>query len=653
MKIALVGNPNSGKTTLFNALTGKQEYVGNWAGVTVSKKEASLKKSFNKEAIVTDLPGAYSIRPFTSEESVTVDYIKEQHVDVIINVVDSTNLNRSLFFTTQILELGIPVVVALNKVDILKGNIDIKKLEDKIKCKVIQISASKEEGLEELIDDVYKESKNEEKLENIFKLEDIKDLKIQDKKRFKIVNEISKEVLTNNEYEQKETLEDKIDKFVINPIIGIPLFIVVMSFIFNLSINTLGPLIADNLVAIIQTFQESLKGILASNGVNDFLNELLTDGIIGGIGAVLGFVPLVMILMFLLALLEDCGFMARIAVIFDPIFKKIGLSGKSIIPMVVGYGCSIPGIMSARTIKTEKQRRMTILLTPFVPCGAKVPIIAFFTVAFFPDNPLLFPLVYLIAFTVIILVGLLMKKAMQVEDIKDYFIIELPSYRIPSAKRAFFRMLDTAKDFIKKAGTIILICNTVVFMMTSFDFSLNLVGEHIDNSILATIATPLSVLLIPIGIGTWQLTAAAITGFLAKEEVVGTLSIVYAMSGAINEDFELINSVVAKEAMGITQVVALSFMFFNLFTPPCFAAIGAMKSELKSNKVLLKGISLQIWVGYMVSMIVYQVGSILFYKKLGEGFLVAIILVVISLFGILSITRRTNNKNESMKLNIE
>ena len=413
MKIALVGNPNSGKTTLFNALTGKQEYVGNWAGVTVSKKEASLKKSFNKEAIVTDLPGAYSIRPFTSEESVTVDYIKEQHVDVIINVVDSTNLNRSLFFTTQILELGIPVVVALNKVDILKGNIDIKKLEDKIKCKVIQISASKEEGLEELIDDIYKESKNEEKLENIFKLEDIKDLKIQDKKRFKIVNEISKEVLTNNEYEQKETLEDKIDKFVINPIIGIPLFIVVMSFIFNLSINTLGPLIADNLVAIIQTFQESLKGILASNGVNDFLNELLTDGIIGGIGAVLGFVPLVMILMFLLALLEDCGFMARIAVIFDPIFKKIGLSGKSIIPMVVGYGCSIPGIMSARTIKTEKQRRMTILLTPFVPCGAKVPIIAFFTVAFFPDNPLLFPLVYLIAFTVIILVGLLMKKAMQ------------------------------------------------------------------------------------------------------------------------------------------------------------------------------------------------------------------------------------------------
>lgn len=653
MKIALVGNPNSGKTTLFNSLTGKQEYVGNWAGVTVSKKEANLKKSFNKEAIVTDLPGAYSIRPFTSEESVTVDFIKEQHIDVIINVVDSTNLNRSLFFTTQILELGIPFVVALNKVDILKGNIDIKKLEDKIKCKVIQISASKEEGLKELIDNVYKESKNEEKLKDIFKLEDIKDLKIQDKKRFKIVNEISKEVLTSDEYEQKETLEDKIDKFVINPIIGIPLFIIVMSFIFNLSINTLGPLIADNLVAIIENLKESLKGILSSNGVNDFLNELLTDGIIGGIGAVLGFVPLVMILMFLLALLEDCGFMARIAVIFDPIFKKIGLSGKSIIPMVVGYGCSIPGIMSARTIKTEKQRRMTILLTPFVPCGAKVPIIALFTVAFFPDNPLLFPFVYLIAFTVIILVGLLMKKVMQVEDIKDYFIIELPSYRIPSVKRAFFRMLDTAKDFIKKAGTIILICNTVVFMMTSFDFSLNLVGEHIDNSILATIATPLSVLLIPIGIGTWQLTAAAITGFLAKEEVVGTLSIVYAMSGAINEDFELINSVVAREAMGITQVVALSFMFFNLFTPPCFAAIGAMKSELKSNKVLLKGISLQIWVGYMVSMIVYQVGSILFYKKLGDGFLVAIILVVVSLFGILSITIRTNNNKESMKLNIE
>ncbi|WP_286313151.1 ferrous iron transporter B [Romboutsia ilealis] len=650
MKIALAGNPNSGKTTLYNALTGKQEYVGNWAGVTVSKKEAKLKESLGNNIDIVDLPGAYSIRPYTSEESITTDFIKTENPDVIINVVDSTNLNRSLFFTTQLLELNIPVVVALNKTDISKNvtDIDINKLEKELNCKVVEISAAKNEGLKNLIKVASESSKLKEQ-KNLFKeLSNIHNEEKQDKKRYSIVNNIISKVENRIIRHNEETLEDKIDRFVTNPIIGTGLFILIMAFIFNLSINTLGPLVADTLVGYIENFQDAVSGLLASIGTSDFLNSLLTDGIIGGVGAVVGFVPLVMVLMFMLSLVEDSGFMARIALIFDPLFRKVGLSGKSIIPMIVGYGCSIPGIMATRTIKDEKQRRLTAMLTPFVPCGAKLPIIALFTAAFFPEQGYMFPLTYLVAFTVIICVGLILKKVTGADNIKNYFIIELPQYRIPSIKRAFFKMLETGKDFITRAGTIIIVCNTVVFIMSSFNFKLQLVEDAVNTSILANIATPFAFLLIPVGIGVWQLAAAAITGFIAKEEVVGTLAVVYSMGAAINADFELVNAMAVQETMAITAVSALSFMFFNLFTPPCFAAIGAMKSEMKSNKWLLKSVLLQLSVGYIVAMITYQVGTILVYKELGQGFIPAVIILALAVIYIVY-KIKSNKVSESEK----
>lgn len=650
MKIALAGNPNSGKTTLYNALTGKQEYVGNWAGVTVSKKEAKLKESLGNNIDIVDLPGAYSIRPYTSEESITTDFIKTENPDVIINVVDSTNLNRSLFFTTQLLELNIPVVVALNKVDISKNvtDIDINKLEKELNCKVVEISAAKNEGLKNLIKVASESSKLKEQ-KNLFKeLSNIHNEEKQDKKRYSIVNNIISKVENRIIRHNEETLEDKIDRFVTNPIIGTGLFILIMAFIFNLSINTLGPLVADTLVGYIESFQDAVSGQLASIGTSDFLNSLLTDGIIGGVGAVVGFVPLVMVLMFMLSLVEDSGFMARIALIFDPLFRKVGLSGKSIIPMIVGYGCSIPGIMATRTIKDEKQRRLTAMLTPFVPCGAKLPIIALFTAAFFPEQGYMFPLTYIVAFTVIICVGLILKKVTGADNIKNYFIIELPQYRIPSIKRAFFKMLETGKDFITRAGTIIIVCNTVVFIMSSFNFKLQLVEDAVNTSILANIATPFAFLLIPVGIGVWQLAAAAITGFIAKEEVVGTLAVVYSMGAAINSDFELVNAMAVQETMAITAVSALSFMFFNLFTPPCFAAIGAMKSEMKSNKWLAKSVLLQLSVGYIVAMITYQVGTILVYKELGQGFIPAVIILALAVIYIVY-KIKSNKVSESEK----
>lgn len=650
MKIALAGNPNSGKTTLYNALTGKQEYVGNWAGVTVSKKEAKLKESLGNNIDIVDLPGAYSIRPYTSEESITTDFIKTENPDVIINVVDSTNLNRSLFFTTQLLELNIPVVVALNKVDISKNvtDIDVSKLEKELNCKVVEISAAKNEGLKNLINVASESSKLKEQ-KNLFKeLSNIHNEEKQDKKRYSIVNNIISKVENRIIRHNEETLEDKIDRFVTNPIIGTGLFILIMAFIFDLSINTLGPLVADALVGFIENFQNAVSGQLASMGTSDFLNALLTDGIIGGVGAVVGFVPLVMVLMFMLSLVEDSGFMARIALIFDPLFRKIGLSGKSIIPMIVGYGCSIPGIMATRTIKDEKQRRLTAMLTPFVPCGAKLPIIALFTAAFFKEQGYMFPITYIVAFSVIICVGLILKKVTGADNIKNYFIIELPQYRIPSIKRAFFKMLETGKDFITRAGTIIIVCNTVVFIMSSFNFKLQLVEDAVNTSILANVATPFAFLLIPVGIGVWQLAAAAITGFIAKEEVVGTLAVVYSMGAAINSDFELVNAMTVQETMGITAVSALAFMFFNLFTPPCFAAIGAMKSEMKSNKWLLKSVLLQLSVGYIVAMITYQVGTILVYKELAQGFIPAVIILALAVFYVVY-KIKSNKVSESEK----
>ncbi|OOB76847.1 MAG: ferrous iron transporter B [Epulopiscium sp. Nuni2H_MBin003] len=626
MKVALAGNPNSGKTTLYNELTGKNEHVGNWAGVTVSDKIAPIKTKYGNDIDVIDLPGTHSINTYTTDETVAAEYIKSKQLDVIVNIIDATTLDKGLFFTTQLLEFEIPMVIALNKKDLLEDTIiDIKKLENNLKCKVILMSAEKGEGITELMTAVKNLGQVQE---NVFKAK-LSDTS-EDSLRYNEISTVLEGVIENskvNDYTASKS--DVIDKYLTNPFIGIPTFIVIMTIIFELAINSIGAFIADGLVGLIEGFQEVVVEMLEGMGANEFLTALLTDGIIGGVGAVVGFVPLVMVLMFLLSLVEQSGFMARIALIFDPLFRKIGLSGKSIIPMIVGYGCAIPGIMSSRTIKDDSQRSLTAMLTPFVPCGAKIPIIALFATAFFSDQPYMFPIVYLIAFIVILVVGFAIKKVTGAENIKNYFIIELPAYNRPSLKRAFLRMLDTGLDFIKKAGTIIVICNAIVFLMASFDFGFNLV-EEIDNSILAIISAPIALLFIPLGIGVWQLAAAAVTGFIAKEEVVGTLAVVYAMENAINEEFEVVNTLLLNEAMGITGVVALSFMFFNLFTPPCFAALGAMRSEMNSPKAFRTAILTQFYVGYIVAMIVYQVGHLLSYGQIGEGFFAAIIILVLS-----------------------
>lgn len=639
MKIALAGNPNSGKTTLYNVLTGKNERVANWAGVTLDIRQAPLKEIFGNDIMVVDLPGAYSIKPYTSEESITSDFIKNENPDVIINVVDSTNINRALFFSTQLLELGIPVVIALNKSDIAssKTNINFEALEQELKCPVVSVVALKDKGIKELVKKAIEVAKKNEQVNPFPYLLAITNTEEQDKHRHEIINNIAKKVEKRKVKLDDTTLEDKLDKYLTNPFIGIILFIAIMALIFQLSINTVGQYIADFLVGLIENFQVFVADALTNAGVHDFLNALLTDGLIGGVGAVVGFIPLIMVLMFCLVLLEDSGFLARLATIFDPLFKKIGLSGKSIIPMIVGYGCAIPGVMSTRTIKDVKQKRMTALLTPFVPCGAKVPIIALFVTAFFP-NSFLFPIIYLIAFVIIILVGLFLKKVTGADVSKNYFIIELPEYKLPSLKFALKKMLDTGKEFAIRAGTIIIVCNTVIFLMSSFNFKFQLVGDAVDTSILAHVATPLSYLLIPLGIGIWQLTAAAITGFIAKEEVVGTLAVVYSLSNAINEDFELTNAVLVQETLGISAIAALAFMFFNLFTPPCLAALGAMRTELKSRHWFFFGILTQLGTGYLVAMLTYQIGSLIVYGKLGEGFVAAVIILVLVILGFIIYT---------------
>ncbi|OON91217.1 MAG: ferrous iron transporter B [Epulopiscium sp. Nele67-Bin002] len=625
MKIALVGNPNCGKTTLFNELTGKNEHVGNWAGVTVGDKSAPIRSKYGDGDSIVDLPGTYSLSAYTADEAIAIDIIKAKEVDVIVNIVDVNSLDKGLFLTTQLLDFDLPVVVALNKKDLLEHQIiDIKKLSRNLGCEVVLISAEKVQGIEDILN-VVKTAQTK----NVFK--DILDLNSSDSRRYEEIGKVlDGVVLGAKPSAYVGTKSDKADKFLTNPLIGIPAFILVMTAIFHLSINTVGAFIADTLVGGIEVFQEYVVGVLENAGANEFLTALLTDGIIGGVGAVVGFIPLVMVLMFLLSLVEQSGFMARIAFIFDPVFRKIGLSGKSIIPMIVGYGCAIPGVMASRTIKDDSQRNLTAMLTPFVPCGAKIPIIALFATVFFADQPYMFPIVYLVSFMVILTIGLVIKKVTGAQNVQNYFIIELPTYNMPSMKRAFLRMVDTGWEFVKRAATIIIICNTLIFMLASFDFGLNMV-EDIDASMLAAIATPIAFIFLPLGIATWQLAAAAITGFIAKEEVVGTLAVVYAMEAAINEDFEVINAVGLGEAMGITGVVALSFMFFNLFTPPCFAALGAMKAEMDSPKHFRMAVLTQFYVGYIVAMLIYQVGSIAIYGTVGEGFVAAVIILVASI----------------------
>ena len=640
MRIALTGNPNSGKTTMYNALTGRNERVGNWAGVTVEKKESSMKKNYYdgaEELIAVDLPGAYSMSPFTSEESITSAYVKNENPDVIINIVDATNLSRSLFFTTQLLELGIPVVVALNKSDINEKKdtkINAELLSEKLGCPVIKTvsTSTGSNGLKEVVEKAASLKGAGQKapyVQGDINLQDKEEVEKADRKRFDFVNKLVKDVEKRKILTKDKNLQDKIDAVITHKIVGIPIFCVVMWLVFYISQSTLGTWIADWLVGWIETFQEWVAGQV--EGAAPILQSLLVDGIIGGVGAVVGFLPLVMVMYFLIALLEDCGYMARATVVLDPIFKRVGLSGKSVIPMVIGTGCAIPGIMASRTIRNERERRTTAMLTPFMPCGAKLPVIALFVGAFFPESNWVTPAMYFVGILLILLGALLVKAVTGYKYRKSFFIIELPEYKLPSIKRATLSMLSRGKAYIVKAGTIILVCNAVVQIMQTFNWQFEVVEEGMENtSILASIASPFAVLLIPLGFGVWQLAAAAITGFIAKENVVGTLAVVYGLSSFIDtEVLALIgegNAVAA--AMGLTKVAALAYLMFNLYTPPCFAAIGAMNSEMQDKKWLWGGIALQLGTGYTVAFLVYQIGTLITTGSLGTGFVGGLIAVL-------------------------
>lgn len=659
MRIALAGNPNSGKTTMYNALTGRSERVGNWAGVTVEKKECPIKKSFYdgaEELIAVDLPGAYSMSPFTSEESITSSYVKNENPDAIINIVDATNLSRSLFFTTQLLELGVPVVVALNKSDINEKKdteIDTIVLSEKLGCPVIQtvsVSATGN-GLKEVVKQAAALKGNGQKapyVQGNINLHDKAEVEAADRKRFAFVNEIVKKVETRKVHTNERNTQDKIDDVITNKWLGIPLFAVVMFLVFYISQSTLGTFLGDVLTGWIEIFQEWVAGLVEN--ASPFLQALLVDGIIGGVGAVVGFLPLVMVMYFLIALLEDCGYMARATVVLGPIFKRVGLSGKSVIPMVIGTGCAIPGIMACRTIRNERERRATAMLTPFMPCGAKLPVIALFAGVFFTDASWIGTLMYFAGIVLIFLGALLINKITGHKYRKSFFIMELPEYKVPSLKRAFLSMCSRGWAYIVKAGTIILVCNTVVQIMQSFNWSFKLIEEGAEStSILASIASPIAVLLVPIvGIAAWQLAAAAVTGFIAKENVVGTLAVCYGLTSFIDtEELALVGGASEVATMiGITKVAALAYLMFNLFTPPCFAALGAMNSEMQNKKWFWGGIAFQFATGYTVAFLVYQIGTLITEGRLGAGFVPGLIVVAVIVVIIVWLIQHNNKKME-------
>jgi ferrous iron transport protein B len=658
MKIALAGNPNSGKTTLFNAITGKVEHVGNWPGVTVEKKEGSIKTSLNpgrEKMTIVDLPGAYSMSPYTNEESITRDFVQKESPDVIINIVDATNLSRSLFFTSQLMELGIPVVVALNKSDLIQKKgiiIDSELLSEILGCPVVKTISTKatNNGLSSLVAALQK-SFNEKKKQQPLHIKGVKinatkeEMEQIDQNRFSAVNEIVGRVERRRIDSSRHTFQDRMDKVVAHKWLGIPIFAAIIWLVFSLSQSWVGPWLADVFVGWIDSFYGLVERAMGED-VSPVLSSLLLDGIIGGVGAVVGFLPLIMVLFFMLALLEDSGYMARVALVMDRYFKKIGLSGKSIIPMIVSTGCAIPGIMATRTIKNERQRRTTAMLAPFMPCGAKLPIIALFAGVFFGDNAWVGTSMYFLAILVIVLSGLIIRRITG-DTSKSYFIMELPEYRIPSIKRAAISMLNRAKAFIIKAGTIILICNAIVQILQTFNWQFQVVGQSApDTSILASLATPLAWIFIPLGFGIWQFAAAAITGFIAKENVVGTLAVTFAVTNFIDvEELALVTgSTDVMTVFGIGAIAGLSYLVFNLFTPPCFAAIGSMNAEMESPKWLWGAIAFQLGMGYVLSFLVYQLGTLFTTGSVGAGFLGGLIAALVMVGYVVILIRRSSTR---------
>ena len=688
MKFALAGNPNCGKTTMFNDLTGASQYVGNWPGVTVEKKEGKLKSI--KDITVTDLPGIYSLSPYTLEEVVARNYLLKEHPDVIIDIVDGTNIERNLYLTTQLLETGIPVVIALNMMDVVKKSgdkIDVKKLSEELGCPIIETSALKGTGLDEVIRTasnvtqtvkvqpiVHKFSGDvEQTLEGIealisgvvepanlrwyaIKLFE-RDEKVWEQFKFKAdtrekiealtrqcenqYDDDSESIITNERYtfiqhlmhktvkkrSQQMTISDKIDRVVTNRAAAIPIFIGVMFLVYFISVSWLGTIVTDWTNDVL--FGEYISGWasdgLAAIGAADWTQSLVVDGIIGGVGAIIGFVPQMLILFVLLALLEDCGYMARVAFIMDRIFRKFGLSGKSFIPMMVASGCGVPGIMASRTIENEPDRRMTIMTTTFVPCGAKLPIIALIAGAMFPENSWwLAPCAYFLGIGMIIISGIILKKMKPFAGEPAPFVMELPQYRVPGAKGVLIHMWERGKSFIIKAGTIIFASTVVIWLLSNFNAQFQMVD--IEDSMLAAIGSFIAPVFAPLGFGDWQSSVATITGLVAKENVVATMGVLHGIADATEESVALLSSVAAS----FTVVSAFSFMAFNLLCAPCFAAIGAIKREMGSAKWTWAAIGYQTLLAYVVAFIIFQLGNVLVLgAPFGVGAVIAIVLIAL------------------------
>lgn len=683
IQVALAGNPNCGKTTLFNGLTGATQYVGNWPGVTVEKKEGKYKE--DKDIKITDLPGIYSLSPYTLEEVVSREFLLNGNVDVVLNIIDGSNLERNLFLTTQILELGIPTVVAINMLDVIekrKDTIDYKKLSKELGCPVLPISALKNTGIKELMAEVKKVTNTQCKAKNIYAgkvlnalntIETSLPSSIEASRRFfyavklferddkiesaikskadadvietveKSMDDDSESIITDARYTyitsvikdcykkgSKEVLttSDKIDRIVTNRVLALPIFALVMWFVYYISVTTVGTIVTDwtNDVLFGEIIPPAVDSFLTSIQCADWLHGLIVDGIIGGVGAVIGFVPQMLVLFFFLAILEDCGYMARVAFIMDRIFRKFGLSGKSFIPMLIGTGCGVPAVMASRTIESDRDRKMTIMTTTFIPCGAKMPIIGLIAGAIFHGASWVAPSAYFVGMAAVIISGIMLKKTKLFAGDPAPFVMEMPAYHTPRAVNVLRSMWERGSSFIKKAGTIILLSTIVLWFLQGFGWEKGAFGmvDDIDHSILSSIGQTFAWIFSPLGWGDWKAAVASATGLIAKENVVATFGQLYGFAEVAEEGNEFWGQLSAS----FTPLAAYSFMVFNLLCAPCFAAMGAIKREMNNTKWFWIAIGYQCGFAYVCSLIVYQLGSLFNGGSFGFGTIVGFILLI-------------------------
>lgn len=683
IQVALAGNPNCGKTTLFNGLTGATQYVGNWPGVTVEKKEGKYKE--DKDIKITDLPGIYSLSPYTLEEVVSREFLLNGNVDVVLNIIDGSNLERNLFLTTQILELGIPTVVAINMLDVIekrKDSIDYKKLSKELGCPVLPISALKNTGIKELMAEVKKVANTQSLPKNIyagkvlnalntieaslpssieasrrffyaiklFERDDKIEASIKSKAEASVIETVEKSmdddsesIITDARYTyitsvikdcykkgSKEVLttSDKIDRFVTNRVLALPIFALVMWFVYYISVTTVGTIVTDwtNDVLFGEIIPPAVDRFLDAIQCADWLHGLIVDGIIGGVGAVIGFVPQMLVLFFFLAILEDCGYMARVAFIMDRIFRKFGLSGKSFIPMLIGTGCGVPAVMASRTIESDRDRKMTIMTTTFIPCGAKMPIIGLIAGAIFHGASWVAPSAYFVGMAAVIVSGIMLKKTKLFAGDPAPFVMEMPAYHMPRVVNVLRSMWERGSSFIKKAGTIILLSTIVLWFLQGFGWEKGAFGmvDDIDHSILSSIGQTFAWIFSPLGWGDWKAAVASVTGLIAKENVVATFGQLYGFAEVAEEENEFWGQLSAS----FTPLAAYSFMIFNLLCAPCFAAMGAIKREMNNTKWFWIAIGYQCGFAYICSLIVYQLGSLFNGGSFGFGTIVGFILLI-------------------------